>query len=124
MVEIDPVSPERYAEVLETVAARVLVEAEAGARRICEGRVVWNVNSTAVGGGVAELLRSLLAYARGAGVDARWAVITGSPEFFELTKRIHNQLHDFAGGGGTLGAAERAEYEGALEPNARELTVM
>jgi trehalose synthase len=123
-VEIDPVSLERYAEVLEPAAARVLVEAEAGARRICEGRVVWNVNSTAVGGGVAELLRSLLAYARGAGVDARWAVISGSPEFFELTKRIHNQLHNFAGDGGPLGAAERAAYEGALEPNARELTAM
>ena len=35
---------------------------------------VWNVNSTARGGGVAEMLRSLLAYARGAGVDVRWLV--------------------------------------------------
>ena len=42
------------------------------ARELFAGRVVWHVNSTARGGGVAEMLQSLLAYARGAGVDARW----------------------------------------------------
>ncbi|MGZ6576677.1 MAG: glycosyltransferase, partial [Solirubrobacteraceae bacterium] len=55
-------------------------------RRMLEGRVVWNVNSTARGGGVAEMLISLLAYARGAGIDARWVVIPGTPPFFEVTK--------------------------------------
>ena len=52
-----------------------------------------NVNSTAMGGGVAELLQTLLAYARGVGVDARWFVIEGDPAFFEITKRIHNHLY-------------------------------
>ena len=41
------------------------------------GRRIWNVNSTARGGGVAEMLGPLLAYARGSGVDARWAVVAG-----------------------------------------------
>ena len=123
-VEIDPLPPQRYAEVLKPEAARILLDVETQARRMYQGRVAWNVNSTATGGGVAEMLRSLLAYARGAGVDARWAVITGNPEFFEVTKRIHNQLHNFAGDGGALGEAERATYESALEPNAIELAAM
>ena len=57
------------------------------------GRAVVNVNSTAVGGGVAEMLQNLLAYARGAGVDARWLVIRGDAGFFGVTKRIHNGLY-------------------------------
>jgi trehalose synthase len=41
-------------------------------RTALEGRSVLSLNSTAVGGGVAEMLQTLLAYARGAGIDARW----------------------------------------------------
>src|SRR6266403_1968088 len=52
------------------------------ASRLLAGRVVWNINSTAVGGGVAEMLQSLLAYTRGAGIDARWLVIQGDETFF------------------------------------------
>src|SRR2546430_17049895 len=80
-----------------------LAEFERGveeARTLLDGRVVWNVNSTAHGGGVVELLRPLIAYARGAGVDARWIVIDGTPEFFALTKRLHNRLHGAIGDGG------------------------
>ena len=47
------------------------------ARELFRGRVVWHINSTARGGGVVELLQSLLGYTRGAGVDARWLVIEG-----------------------------------------------
>ena len=81
------------------------------------GRAVVNVNSTANGGGVAELLRTLLAYARGVGVDTRWLVIEGDPGFFEITKRVHNHLYGTAGDGGPLGPDERAEYEAVLAPN-------
>ncbi len=66
-----------------------------------DGRVLWNVNSTAQGGGVAEMLVSLLAYARGAGTDARWVVIAGNEDFFVLTKRTHNFLHGSPGDGAT-----------------------
>ena len=48
----------------------------------CSDRTVWMVNSTAVGGGVAELLRALLPYWLGAGLDVRWAVIQARPAFF------------------------------------------
>ena len=54
--------------------------------------VVWHVNSTAHGGGVAEMLQSLLAYARGAGVDARWLTIAGHEEFFRVTKSTTSSM--------------------------------
>ena len=63
------------------------------------------------------MLESLLAYTAGAGVESRWAVISGEPEFFRVTKRIHNRLHGAEGDGGSLGDAERPAYEAALEPN-------
>ena len=68
------------------------------------------------------MLQSLLAYARGAGVDARWLTIGGNEEFFRVTKRIHNQLHGAPGDGGHLGKAEREIYESALRESAAELT--
>lgn len=87
----------------------------AGAMR---GKVLWNVNSTGRGGGVAELLGSLIPYDLSAGVDERWVVIEGSPEFFALTKKIHTLLHGVAPDGAGLSETERAVYEHTLEPNA------
>ena len=103
---------ERYAEVNEAIDE---------SRQLLHGRVVWHVNSTARGGGVAELLQSLLAYARGAEVDVRWMTISGNPDFFRVTKRIHNNLHESKGDGGPLGPAEREVYEAALAEAATEL---
>ncbi|MGA2930065.1 MAG: hypothetical protein ABSG43_29565 [Solirubrobacteraceae bacterium] len=57
------------------------------------------MNSTAGGGGVAEMLVSLLASALAAGVDARWVVIAGDAPFFAVTKRINNSLHWAPGAG-------------------------
>ena len=91
------------------------------AARELHGRVIWNVNSTAKGGGVVEMLRPLLGYCRGAGVDARWVVIPGETDFFAITKRIHNRLHGFDGDGGPLGDAEHEVYEQTLAASAREL---
>lgn len=54
---------------------------------------VWaNINSTFVGGGVAEMLQSVLPFARGLGIDARWFVVEGNDEFFTVTKKFHNLL--------------------------------
>ena len=92
-----------------------------GVRRALEGRTVWNLNSTATGGGVAEMLQTLLAYVRGLGIDARWLVISGDPEFFAVTKRIHNGLYGGRGDGGELGAAEHAHYESVLRRSEHEL---
>jgi trehalose synthase len=112
---------ERFGDVLDVDQAEALERTVTRARRLLAGRVVWNVNSTAHGGGVAEMLTSLIAYTRGAGVDARWAVIEGSPEFYCVTKRIHNRLHGAVGDGGALGKAELAVYHEVMDANARAM---
>lgn len=123
-VEIDAVPLERLAEVLEPERAARLREYANRARHLLEGRVVWNVNATASGGGVAEMLQALLAYSRGAQVDARWLVLDGTPDFFDLTKRIHNLLHGSPGDGGPLGSAESALYDAVLAANLRNLSAV
>jgi trehalose synthase len=57
-----------------------------------EGRSFLHVNSTRQGGGVAEILNRLLPLMDELGVRTRWEVISGPPEFFVATKRIHNTL--------------------------------
>ena len=57
------------------------------------GKIVQNINSTFVGGGVAEILEHMVPLLNQLGVDARWDVIRGSDEFFEVTKKFHNALH-------------------------------
>ncbi len=120
-VDIAPRDPRRFEEVITEAQAEQLRRTIEGGRELFEGRVVWNVNSTAAGGGVAELLHSLIAYARGGGVDARWVVIEGDADFFRVTKRIHNNLHGSAGDGGALGEEERLIYERVTSANAGEL---
>lgn len=80
-------------------------------REKLSGRRVVSINSTASGGGVAEMLPVLLAYVSGVGVDGRWLVVEGSPAFFEITKRLHNHLHGSPGDGGPLGPEERAVFD-------------
>ena len=106
------IGPERMARFEDTAEAT---------RAGLAGRAVLNVNSTAVGGGVAEMLQTLLAYVRGAGVDARWLVMEGDPAFFAITKRIHNGLYGSPGDGGPLGEEERRHYEAVMRDNADEL---
>jgi len=81
-VSVEPMEPRRFGRVLSEGEYEALVDLITHATRALHGRVIWNVNSTAKGGGVVEMLRPLLGYSRGAGVDARWAVISGDPEFF------------------------------------------
>jgi trehalose synthase len=120
-VTVPAMAPERFASVLSPGEYEALLGLVDQAARELHGRVIWNVNSTAKGGGVVEMLRPLLGYCRGAGVDARWAVISGRSDFFAITKRIHNRLHGFAGDGGPLGDAEREVYEQTLAASAAEL---
>ena len=121
MVEVAAHPPERFESVLEPEPFEKLAAGIGRARELLDGRTIWNVSSTAKGGGVVELLLPLIGYAKGAGVDARWAVIEGNPAFFTVTKRIHNHLHGFEGDGGALDDEARKTYEDALEANAREL---
>jgi trehalose synthase len=123
-VEVGAVSLDRLASVLEEKQAERLLRYAEHARKLLAGRTVWNVNATAQGGGVAEMLQALLAYTRGARVATRWLVLDGDPEFFTTTKRLHNVLHGMPGDGGPLGPAEQEHYTEVLRKNAEQLGPM
>jgi trehalose synthase len=112
---------ERFVRIIGEEQIGKALEIAAALRKQLAGRVLWNVNSTAVGGGVAEMLNSLLRYSRGLGVDARWLVIRGNPEFFRVTKRLHHALHGSTGDGSILDGRARTIYEETLRGNALEL---
>jgi len=120
-VQIEAIPLDRLTPLLDPERAERLAQYAARARSLLEDRIVWNVNATATGGGVAEMLQALLAYGRGAGVDTRWLVLDATPDFFRLTKRIHNVLHGSTGDGGALGDAERSLYEDVLAGNLESL---
>src|SRR5437588_826092 len=74
------------------LGARDIDELRALASRLC-GRTVQMVNSTAVGGGVAEILNRLIPLMKELELNVRWDVITGGEDYFEVTKSFHNALH-------------------------------
>ena len=119
-VAVTPLPPERFNEVLGPEALAAFAHTIARGRELLEGRTFWSVNSTARGGGVAEMLRSLIGYARGAGIDARWVVVPGDADFFRVTKRLHNRLHG-VDDGASLGPAEREVYEAWCTASAEAL---
>lgn len=57
-----------------------------------KGKSVTHVNSTAFGGGVAEILHSIVPLMKDVGLDVHWEVIRGDLEFFNITKKMHNAL--------------------------------
>jgi trehalose synthase len=75
------------------------------------GRSFLHINSTRVGGGVAEILMRLIPLLNDLGVQARWEVLEGNPEFFRVTKAFHNALQ------GEEQVVTEAMYEAYLETN-------
>ena len=120
-VAVGALSTERFRDVLDADRFAEFEARATQAREQFAGRASWNVNSTARGGGVAEMLVSLLAYARGAGIDARWSVIAGDNPVYKVTKRLHTPLHGSEGDGGPLDDDARAAYEEALAANGEQL---
>jgi len=85
-----------------------------------QGRSVFMVNSAAHGGGVAEMLPMLVLLLRELGVDTHWAVIgSDKPEFFKLTKRLHNLIH--GEGDPRLSPVDKALYDEVSRNNADQL---
>jgi len=82
------------------------------------GRAIQHVNSTAVGGGVAEILHRLIPLTRELGIDTRWDVVRGGEEFFALTKRLHSGLH---GAPGTFGEGDHAVFRETTDENLASL---
>ncbi len=56
-------------------------------------KVIQNINSTYIGGGVAEILDHMVPLVNQLGVDMRWDVIQGNNDFFSVTKKFHNAIH-------------------------------
>ncbi|WP_374969220.1 glycosyltransferase [Terrabacter sp. BE26] len=116
-VSIGALPLDRFAAVLPEERVALLKTAADRAAHLLTGRTVWNVSSTERGGGVAEMLQTLVAYGQGAGVRTRWVVVTGDERFFTVTKRLHNLIHGFAGDRGALDASDEAHYREVLARN-------
>lgn len=87
---------------------------------LLQGRTLWMVNSTAQGGGVAEMLPGMVSLLRELGVKTEWVVLDAEePAFFAFTKRLHNLIH--GEGDPRLGAAEREVFEAVNRRNAETL---
>jgi len=100
-----------------TDAVRALKEEAAPVLPKLAGRTVWMVNSTSRGGGVAEMLPTMVSLLRDLGVATEWVVIESTePRFFALTKHVHNLIHGH--GAPALGPAERELFERVNRDNA------
>lgn len=108
-------SLERYREV----AGDAIIEECLELARKLKGLRVLQLSSTATGGGVAELLSSIVPLERDLGLDSRWQVIAGDADFFSTTKLLHNGLQ---GMDIELSAAQRDEYLRHNEATAAAIT--
>lgn len=118
-VPVTPRDLDRYRSLIPPGRFAELQTGAAEATAAMSSRALWNISSTEVGGGVAEMLHAIVGYALGARITARWLVIEGDHDFFAITKRIHNRLHGAEGDEGDLEVKERAHYEEVLEENGR-----
>src|SRR3989338_2021355 len=80
---------EKYAPI---VGQAVIDDLQLLAEKL-KGKTVQHINSTAVGGGVAEILSRMVPLLKELGVESRWDVIKGGEQFFSVTKKFHNALH-------------------------------
>lgn len=82
----------RYLEdYVETVGKDIIADIHERARALY-GKSMVHINSTHIGGGVAEILTSLLPLLNDVGIDADWRILRGTPDFFSVTKKFHNAL--------------------------------
>jgi trehalose synthase len=119
-VPIPTLSPELLRDILGERRIQLLEDEGETVRDALGTRMVLNVNSTASGGGVAEMLHTLLGYARGSGLDVRWMVPEAPPQFFAFTKRLHHMLHGVDTGVRTDGP-DRALYDEVVRHQVVEL---
>ena len=95
MTQAPPAPPTHIASLddyANVVTSGEIAELRALAARL-HGRSVQMVNSTAVGGGVAEILTRMVPLMQELEITVRWDVITGGEDFFAITKAFHNALH-------------------------------
>ncbi len=119
-VPIPILSPELLRDILGDRRIQLLEDEGETVRDALGTRMVLNINSTAAGGGVAEMLHTLLGYARGSGLDVRWMVPEAPPEFFVFTKRLHHMLHG-VDAGVELDGPDRELYDEVMRHQIVEL---
>ena len=100
------------------VSRELMSEIEELAARL-RGKRVLHVNATAFGGGVAEILYSLVPLIADVGLEVEWRILSAPPEFFNLTKSFHNGLQ---GQAIDLTAEVRKGYEAICYANAAEIS--
>jgi trehalose synthase len=123
-----PVAPARLSEFEPILGRARLAEIEesiGGCVGALKGRTVFTVTAEEWGGSVPENRRTLVRYARGQGLDARWWVLGGSPEFFDIARWLRAALQ----GATDLEPAElpvdaRSIYEQTLSENVAELLAL
>jgi trehalose synthase len=113
-VSIRQKSLDRYREFADPAQLEEIERLAASLR----GLRVLQLNATAYGGGVAELLLSLVALERGLGLDVEWMTLGGDEQFFTLTKQLHNALQ---GQPWSVGEAHKAAYVAANQEAAAAL---
>ena len=91
MLRVEPLKTVHLEDYTELVGEGQVSEVRALADGL-KGKSVTQINSTSYGGGVAELLDSMVPLMKDVGLDVHWDVIKGSFEFFTVTKKIHNAL--------------------------------
>ena len=100
------------------IAGRGLIERIRELAEPLRGRTVLHVSATAFGGGVSEILYTLVPLMRDVGIDAHWQVILGQEEFFNVTKLMHNSLQ---GGDQQISEAQWEVFEAYNAMNAQDL---
>lgn len=83
---------EKHLQDYESVVGAEVIERIREAAKPLRGARVVHINATAYGGGVAEILQTLVPLMRDVGLDAEWQVIVGENQFFTVTKAFHNAL--------------------------------
>ena len=98
----------------EPLVGKATIERIQEKARPLHGLHIANVNSTYYGGGVSQLLSSLTLLMDSVGIETGWRVIVGSPDFFSITKKMHNALQ-----GGDINLTDRKTelYEAAIYEN-------
>lgn len=101
----------------DIVGSAIIEDIKLLAQRL-KGKKILTINSTAVGGGVAEILNRMVPLLKELEIDIRWEVIKGGEQFFDVTKKIHNALH---GKEVEIGSQELEVYLETNKANIREI---
>ena len=115
---LEPSLPDRSIQHYEAIVGSARIERVRELGESLDGTRILHVSSTATGGGVAELLRSIVPLCSDLGVDTTWLVMEAPEDFFGVTKSLHNGLQ---GEGSALREGLKATYRSVCAQNAASI---